>query len=173
MLHIRENDFWQASITFSSSLPPQGTSSGGRWKNDFRQAKITVSSLLPPQGTSSAKRWKKTIVGKRKSLFQSLPLPRHQLWKKRKKRFSVNKNHLFQGVAFPSTNFADTPRRMTFSKPKSPFQILAPSNHQLWKNKHQTIFRIQKSFSHSIFIPIIDFFKPKASKSGHICWAHM
>ena len=75
-------------------------------------------------------------------------------------------------MAFPSTNFADTSERMTFSKQKQSFQILAPSNHQLWKNKHQTIFgseiHLPHQFSSRFSSTIIDFFKPKASTSGHV-----
>ena len=115
----------------------------------------------------------KRLLASENHFFKPLPLPRHQLWKKRKKGFSANKNHLFQGVAFPSTNFADTSKRMTFSKQKSPFQILAPSNHPLWKNKHQTIFRIRNSLSQSIFIPDNRCVQAKSKQLrpyvGHIC----
>ena len=90
-----------------------------------------------------------------------------------KKRFSANKNHISHGVAFPSTNFADTSERITFSKQKSSFQILAPSNHQPWKNKHQMIFWIQNSFTQSIFIHDNRFFQAKSKYIracvGHIC----
>jgi hypothetical protein len=65
----------------------------------------------------------------------------------------------FPGCGLSKHQFADTS-----SKQKSPFQILAPSNHQLWKNKHQTIFRIRNSHSKSIFIPDNRFFQSKSKQ---------
>jgi hypothetical protein len=133
-------------------LKPQDTSSRERWKSDCRQAKIICSNPLPPQGTSSGGRWKKTIFGRQKSLLQHLPFPRHQ----------------HQGVAFPSTNFADTSKRMTFSKQKPPFQILAPSNTSSGRTSSRRFFGSEIHFPNQTSSPIIDFFKPKANKSGHM-----
>ena len=126
----RKKRFSASENHFCKPLPPKAPAL--REKNGFRQAKITFSSPYPFQGTSYGRR--------------------APTWRKLEKTILANKNHISHGVAFPSTNFADTSERMTFSKQKQSFQILAPSNHQLWKNKHQTIFWIRNSFTPSIFI---------------------
>ena len=102
-----------------------------------RQAKITFSSPYPFQGTSSGRRGKKD--------FRQTKITFSRVW------------------PFQATNFADTSKRMTFSKQKSPFQILAPSNHPLWKNKHH--------FPNQASSPSMCSSQKQATQA--ICWAYM
>jgi hypothetical protein len=57
---------------------------------------------------------------------------------------------------------------MTFSKQKPPFQILAPSNTSSGRTSSRRFFGSEIHFPNQTSSPIIDFFKPKANKSGHM-----
>ena len=183
--------FGRRKSLFQAPCPPQGTSSGGRWKNDYRQAPRHQDgkTIYRQAKATFGGRWQKRLSASENHFFKPLfqgsskeklkndyrqaniifSSPWHQLWKKmEKKRFSAGKNHFFSTYPFQGTS-----KRMTFSKQKPPFQILAPSNHELWKNKQQTIFRIRNSLSQSNFIPDSRFFQAKSKQirpyAGPIC----
>ena len=150
---------------FFNPLPPKGTSSGRRWKNDFRQAKITFQAPTSPRHQPYRERWNNDyrFSASENHFFSPYPFQGTTSGRRGKTIFG-KQTSAFPGRGLSNHQFADTSKRMTFSKQKSPFQILAPSNHQLWKNKHQTIFRIRNSHSKSISIPDNRFVQSKSKR---------
>jgi hypothetical protein len=84
----------------------------------------TVVNVRAPKAPALEKDGK-TIIGKRKSLFQTLPFQGTISGIRGKNDFWQTKMDLFQGVAFPSTNFGDTSKRIIISK-KNTFSNLGP-----------------------------------------------
>ena len=175
--HQPYRERWNNDYRFSASenhffkpLPRQGTSSKERWKNDYGQAKITCQHLPLPRHLELRKIEKKTIFGKRqaKITFQPLHLPRHHLWKKRKQWFSANKHQLFQGVAFPSTNLQIHPASKNHLFKSWP--LLTTSSG---RTSTRQFFGSEIHIPNQSSSPIIDFFNPKASKSGHMLGINM
>ena len=183
-----KNDIRQAKITFQAPTSPRHQPYRERWNNDYRfsASENHFFKPLPRQGTSSKERWKNDYR-QAKITCQHLPLPRHlelKIEKKNDLRQAASENHFSaptpskappleeeetmifgkQTSAFPGCGLSKHQFADTSSKQKSPFQILAPSNHQLRKNKHQTIFRIRNSHSKSIFIPDNRFFQSKSKQ---------